>query len=93
MAATSAMKTMAVNGMAGMQADGMSCCPGAEPVKYDCGKTCPLVIICTSSPAFALPGNDWSATRISWTPHVFGHARFERLSSLVAEPPARPPKA
>jgi len=79
--------------MAGMQGDKMPCCPDAKPVKPECGKSCPLVIICASSAVFALPRADWSAVELSWASHVYTDGQYDRLSSLVAEPPARPPKA
>jgi len=79
--------------MPGMQGDTMPCCPDAKPVKPDCGKSCPLVIICASSTVLALPRTDWSAAQLSWASHIYTDLRFDRLPSLVAEPPARPPKA
>ncbi|MDB5526501.1 MAG: hypothetical protein JWM58_4264 [Rhizobium sp.] len=79
--------------MPGMQGDTMPCCPDAKPVKPDCGKSCPLVIICTSSTVLALPRTDWSAAQLAWASHIYADMRFDRLASLVAEPPARPPKA
>lgn len=78
--------------VAGMQGD-MDCCPDEQPVKQDCGKSCPFVIICSTSAPLALLKADWTAASISWTGYVFGEQRFARLGSLAAEPPARPPKA
>lgn len=78
--------------MAGMTAD-MPCCPDARPVKPDCGKSCPFVIICSTSAPVALLKADWTAASLSWTDHVYGEQRFARLSSRATEPPARPPKA
>lgn len=77
---------------AGMPGD-MPCCPDAQPVKPDCGKSCPFVIICSTSAPVALLKADWTAASLSWTDQVFGEQRFVRLSSLATEPPARPPKA
>ena len=73
--------------------DDMPCCPDAQPVKPACDKSCPFVIICTTSAPFALLKADWTSVTLSWADHTYGEQRFERLSSLAAEPPARPPKA
>lgn len=78
--------------MAGMTGD-MPCCPDQQPVKPDCDKSCPFVIICSTSAPLALLKADWTSASLSWTDHDFGEPRFARLSSLAAEPPARPPKA
>lgn len=78
--------------MAGMMGD-MPCCPDEQPVKPDCDKSCPFVIICSTSAPLALFKADWTSASLSWTDHVYGEQSFSRLSSLAAEPPARPPKA
>lgn len=78
--------------MAGMSGD-MPCCPDQQPVKPDCDKSCPFVIICSTSAPLALLKVDWTSASLSWTDHVYGEQRFARLGSLAAEPPARPPKA
>lgn len=78
--------------MAEMMGD-MPCCPDEQPVKPDCDKSCPFVIICATSAPLALLKAGWTSASLSWTDHVFGEHRSTRLSSLVAEPPARPPKA
>ena len=78
--------------MAGMAGD-MPCCPKAQPVKPDCDKSCPFVIICFTSAPLALLKADWASASLSWADHVYGETSFDRLSSLAAEPPARPPKA
>jgi hypothetical protein len=78
--------------MAGM-ADEMSCCPDEQPVKLDCDKSCPFVIICSTSAPLALLKADWTSVSLSWTDHVYGERISARVSSLAAEPPARPPKA
>jgi hypothetical protein len=78
--------------MAGTMGD-MSCCPDEQPVKPDCDKSCLFVIFCSTSAPLALLKADWTSASLSWTDHVYGEQPFARLSSLVAEPPARPPKA
>ena len=77
--------------MVGMQ--DMPCCPDERPVKPDCGKSCPFVIICSTTVPLALLKADWTSASFSWTDHVYGEEKFSRLSSLAAEPPARPPRA
>jgi hypothetical protein len=78
--------------MAGMAGD-MDCCPDAQRAKPDCDKSCPFVIICSTSASLALLKADWRSASLSWTDHVYGARNFARLVSLAAEPPARPPKA
>lgn len=78
--------------MAGMGGD-MSCCPDEQPAKPNCDKSCPFVIICSISAPLALLKADWRSASLSWTDHFYGVQSFVRLSSLAAEPPARPPKA
>lgn len=78
--------------MAGMMGD-MPCCPKAQPVKPDCDKSCPFVIICSTAAPLAVLKTNWTSASLSLTDHVFGKPHFARLSSLAAEPPARPPKA
>ena len=78
--------------MTGKMGD-MPCCPDAQPVKPDCDKSCPFVIICSTSAPLALLQADWTSASLSWTNHVYQQQSFARLSSLAAEPPARPPKA
>jgi len=92
MADMSAKASVQTEEMAGMVGD-MSCCPEEQPVKPDCGKSCPFVIICSTSAPLALLKAGWTSASLSWADHVFGEQSFARLSSLAAEPPARPPKA
>ena len=71
----------------------MPCCPGIKPMKPDCGKDCPLVVICTTSTAVHLAKADWSPAAIHWSSMDFRPLASSALASLAAEPPARPPKA
>lgn len=89
----STVAAMTMEKMHAMQAVGVPCCPDSKCVKPDCDRSCPFIIICTSSAAYALPRTNWSAARLSWTSHVYADMQFDRLPSLAAEPPARPPKA
>lgn len=92
MAGMSVKASVQIGEMAGMTGD-MPCCPGQQPVKPDCDKSCPFVIICSTSAPMALLKADWTSASLSWTDHVYGEQFSARLSSLAAEPPARPPKA
>ena len=82
----------AMEQMAGTGGD-MSCCPDGRAAKPACEKCCPFVIICSPSAPPALLKADWTPVSLSWADHTYGELRFERLSSLATEPPARPPKA
>jgi hypothetical protein len=92
MADISVKDSVQTEDIAGMVGD-MPCCPDEQSVKPDCDKSCPFVIICTTSAPLALLKADWTSATLSWADHTYGEQRFERLSSLAAEPPARPPKA
>jgi hypothetical protein len=72
----------------------MPCCPEEQPVqKADCGKPCPLALICSTN----LLGN-FGATA-SWSVSLrlsslsFPPPRENQHRSATPEPPARPPKA
>lgn len=78
--------------MADMQGD-MSCCPDERPAKPDCNRSCPFAIICSTSAPLALLRTGWTSTLLTWTSLRYADQRFDRLTSLAAEPPARPPKA
>lgn len=72
----------------------MPCCPGQQPIKKtNCGKECPLLLVCTTS-IFAHPPNihGWSFA-ISRTSHRYDLMPASQLTSALVEPPARPPKA
>ncbi|MDX3925175.1 MAG: hypothetical protein QHC90_05115 [Shinella sp.] len=72
----------------------MPCCPEEQPVKKaDCGKPCPLALICSTN----LLGNfgataSWSVSlrlsNLSFPPSTENQHR-----SATLEPPARPPRA
>lgn len=71
----------------------MPCCPDAKPVTPDCGKDCPLVMICTASAPAHLAKADWSPAALHWSMMDFVPSSSDVLASLAAKPPARPPKA
>ncbi|WP_234823099.1 hypothetical protein [Ensifer adhaerens] len=83
---------MQMDAMAGM--DDMSCCPEQKPAqKNDCGKTCPLALVCSSIIlAHGSKANSW---RIDLSARDLSHPILQenRLPSALVEPPARPPKA
>lgn len=87
------MEAMA-SAMPGMRmAEDMPCCPEKQPVKLDCGKGCPLALVCTTSIfAHAPESHGWSAA-ISWQSHRYDLLPASQLMSALVEPPARPPKA
>ena len=89
MSVKASVQTEETAGMMG----GMPCCPDEQPVKPDCDKSCPFVIICSTTAPIALLKADWTSASLSRTDHVYGVQSFVRLHSLAAEPPARPPKA
>lgn len=78
--------------MAGMQ-DAMPCCPHEQPVKSGCDQRCPFVIICSTPAPLAVLKASWTSAALAWAPLKYDSQRFDRLHSLVEEPPARPPKA
>lgn len=88
MALSSDMQMDAMTGM-----DDMSCCPERQPAqKNDCGKTCPLALVCSSIIlAHGSKANSW---RIDLSARVLSHPILQdnRLPSALVEPPARPPK-
>ncbi len=71
----------------------LPCCPKEQPVKPDCGKDCPLVIICTTSISFSVVRYGWSPAALHWLQLDYALPADSALASLAGEPPARPPKA
>jgi hypothetical protein len=94
MASGLAMSNNMSSTMPGMQmADDMPCCPEKQPVKPDCGKNCPLAIVCTTSILADAPDNHGWSFAISWQTHRYDILPTSQLMSALVEPPARPPKA
>lgn len=80
--------------MPGMQmAEDLPCCPENQPVKPDCGKGCPLALVCTTSIFAHAPNNHSWSFAISWQSHRYNLLPTSQLMSALVEPPARPPKA
>ncbi|NLR97300.1 hypothetical protein HGP17_10710 [Rhizobium sp. P38BS-XIX] len=74
-------------------AEEMPCCPEKHPAKIDCGKGCPVALVCTTSLlAHAPDSRDWSFV-ISWQTHRYDILPTSQLMSALVDPPARPPKA
>lgn len=73
--------------------DDMPCCPDGKPMVPDCGKDCPLAVLCVSGLV---------SVQVPETPTFVVQAPIGEefldgseavLSSLIGEPPPRPPKA
>ncbi|MDH4989167.1 hypothetical protein QEZ47_27410 [Aminobacter anthyllidis] len=92
MAASAAAPVMTAEAMASMP-DGMPCCPDQQRAVPDCAKGCPLVVLCTTSLVSIFgsvtPG---LLSRLAVDADFHG-SRDVALSSLVGEPPPKPPKA
>jgi hypothetical protein len=71
----------------------MDCCPPAKPAMPDCGKDCPLVVICMTSTAAHPAKADWVHAALHWSTLDFALFTPDVLASLEAKPPSRPPKA
>ncbi|MGE0280452.1 MAG: hypothetical protein AB7P20_07550 [Rhizobiaceae bacterium] len=92
MAAAATIPAMAAQAMASMP-DGMPCCPDDQPAVPDCAKDCPLAIFCVSGfVSVPVPQAPSVVVHVP-TGDEFRAGRDVILSSLVAEPPPRPPKA
>lgn len=91
MAAASAAPVFAAQTTAAMP-DGMPCCPDDQPAVPDCAKDCPVAVLCVS----------FISVSVSETPALIVRHLIEDQfqngpdtlpTSLVGEPPPRPPKA
>lgn len=92
MAASAAVPGMAAEAMASMP-DGMPCCPDQKHAVPDCAKGCPLAVLCTTSLISVFGA---VAPRLLSQIAIdadFHDGRDVVLSSLVGEPPPKPPKA
>ncbi|MBE1505783.1 hypothetical protein [Rhizobium viscosum] len=88
----SAMAGMKMTGMKMMEE--MPCCPQQQPVKkIDCGKDCPLSLVCTTSISAHEPDVHGESLAISWLAHSYDAISASQLTPAFIEPPARPPKA
>jgi hypothetical protein len=89
MAISSDMQMEEMSGMGDM-----SCCPEELPSQNsDCGKTCPLALICSS--IVLVHQNGASGWTVALNPRSLPIGTLEQsnIASALVEPPARPPKA
>lgn len=91
-----AAMTPGINTQMNMEMDSeadMPCCPDEQPVtRLDCGKPCPLALICSTSLVGSFGSNaEWKIAFAS-RDLTFSLPSESDLRSTVSEPPARPPK-
>lgn len=80
-----------MDGMVDMP-EAMPCCPKPKPVPSDCGKACPLALICTSSLIGHTADEVTVPDGVVAASTAFNSSVFTALSSLGYSPPQRPPK-
>jgi hypothetical protein len=91
LAAPAAAAAMTHASMAAM-ADDMPCCPHEKPVMPDCGKSCPLMAVCTAK-CFQNLSAPASAVAVPLTQAgVIVPADDALGASLAQAPPSRPPR-
>jgi hypothetical protein len=90
-AADSAMAASGPSVMAplGMLED-MPCCP--DPIKPDCGKTCPLAVLCATAIVSHLACEQAWLTNPTWISHDFMPVAHSELAATAVDPPVRPPR-
>ena len=92
--AVTAMGSMVAMTMSGdAEATDVDCCPKEQSAPMDCGKTaCPSMVSCTQQCLPAAPV--LSASNDARRPSGSRRTPMDRviLASLLAEPPARPPR-
>ena len=72
--------------------DDMPCCPDGRPMVPDCGKDCPLAVLCVFGVVSAPLPESLSLLLPASVGDDFRNGRDVILPSLVGEPPPRPPK-
>lgn len=72
---------------------GMLCCPDDQPAVPDCAKDCPFAVLCVSGFVSVSVPEAPSFVVHAPTGDEFLDRKDTVLSSLVGEPPPRPPKA
>lgn len=94
-AAESAMASsgsVAMDGLAGMDMpDDMPCCL-EQPMKLDCGKACPLALICTTTIVGQSANDHALSMNFTWVARQFPMGPHFELASALVDPPARPPR-
>lgn len=73
--------------------DDMPCCPDGKPMVPDCGKDCPLAVLCMLGVVCAPLPEALSFLLPALLGDDFLNGRDVILPSLAGEPPPRPPKA
>lgn len=73
--------------------DGMSCCPDDLPAIPDCSKDCPFAVVCTAAFVSAPTSDCRPLTLRPLLQDSFPARGDAVLSSLIGEPPPRPPRA
>ncbi|MGQ3278635.1 MAG: hypothetical protein ACT6WE_19075, partial [Shinella sp.] len=66
-------------------ADDMPCCPDETPVPPDCGKACPLAVLCTSAIVCQLANSHFWSLNVGWTVHRFLIPPHAELASLLVD--------
>lgn len=73
--------------------DDMPCCPDEQPIKPECGgKSCPLVVLCTTTVVGQLASSHSCSLNLSWVTHQFLMSPHAELASSLVDPPVRPPR-
>lgn len=85
---------MSMDAMPGMSMpEAMPDCLKEQSQKFDCGKNCPLALICTTAIFAQMPNDQRWSVSVQWTSHRYDLMPASQLTSALVEPPARPPKA
>jgi len=89
----SALMDGMTNAMPEMDMAAMPCHPEKQPLKLDCGKGCPVALICTTAIFAQVPSDQSWSVRAYWLSHRFDMMPHAQLASTLIDPPVRPPKA
>lgn len=83
----------AMDGMVGMEMpDDMPCCLEKNPIKFDCGKACPLPLSCTTTIVGQSASEHALSVNFTWLARQFPIGPHFELASALVDPPARPPR-
>jgi len=72
--------------------DDMPCCPDEKPVRPDCGKACPLAVLCATAIVGELANSHTWSLELGWVAHPFVTPPHAELASSLVDPPVRPPR-
>jgi hypothetical protein len=92
LAASSVTPAVAAQAMASMP-DGMPCCPDEQSAIPGCAKDCPLSVLCISGLVSVPVPQTPTFLVLAPVGEKFLDRREAGLSSLIGEPPPRPPQA